>query len=163
MFKRLYFDIPPYYQLNFEEDNNGDYNVYVLSFSKYKKGVTKTMKFSLNKDGYLKTKMTNKNCFLHRLVATYLVPNPNNYNVVNHKDGNKLNNHYSNLEWCTIEENIKHSYETGLHVAHTPEKHGNYIDGRTIGRRDEYKKEWYIKNRDRILLKLKEKNEKSKL
>lgn len=50
----------------------------------------------------------------HRLVAmTYLAPVPGKTHV-NHKDGNKLNNHYSNLEWCTPAENNKHARDTGL-------------------------------------------------
>lgn len=47
---------------------------------------------------------------VHRLVALTYLPNPNNYNQVNHKDGNKLNNHVSNLEWCSAKHNIVHSY-----------------------------------------------------
>lgn len=41
--------------------------------------------------------------YVHRLVATYFVdnPNPDEYDVVHHKDHDKSNNHYTNLEWCT--------------------------------------------------------------
>lgn len=49
---------------------------------------------------------------VHRLVAlTYLGPPPAPGMQVNHRDGNKLNNHWENLEWMTAKENIKHSYE----------------------------------------------------
>lgn len=43
---------------------------------------------------------------VHRLVATYFVANPNNLPVVNHKDGNRLNNDFRNLEWCTQQQNL---------------------------------------------------------
>ena len=51
---------------------------------------------------------------VHRLVATYFVDKPEGKDVVNHKDGNKSNNHYSNLEWVTYAENNAHAIETGL-------------------------------------------------
>lgn len=38
---------------------------------------------------------------IHRLVATYFVENPHNYNAVNHKNENKSDNYYTNLEFCT--------------------------------------------------------------
>lgn len=47
--------------------------------------------------------------YVHRLVANVFCKNPNGYNVVNHKDHNKRNNHSINLEWCTQKENILHS------------------------------------------------------
>lgn len=53
---------------------------------------------------------------VHRLVAKYYVenPKPNEYNLVNHIDGNKMNNNYKNLEWCNTSINTHHAYDTGL-------------------------------------------------
>lgn len=62
----------------------------------------------------LRKKSSNKNHLIHRLVASHFLTNPNNYNVVNHIDGIKTNNIFTNLEWCTQSENLKHGVETGL-------------------------------------------------
>lgn len=56
----------------------------------------------------------NKLFKLHRLVANYFIPNPENKPLVNHIDGNILNNDVSNLEWVTHSENVKHAIRTGL-------------------------------------------------
>lgn len=45
---------------------------------------------------------------VHRLVASYFIPNPESKMEVNHKDLDKQNNHYTNLEWVTKEENRNH-------------------------------------------------------
>lgn len=63
---------------------------------------------SLYKDGKA------KNYVVHRLVASAFIPNTHNREFVNHKDGNKLNNIVSNLEWCTRSENLIHAYKVGL-------------------------------------------------
>lgn len=54
------------------------------------------------------------NHFIHRLVASAFIPNPNNFEMVNHIDGNKLNCDVSNLEWCDASHNMKHAYANNL-------------------------------------------------
>lgn len=53
----------------------------------------------------------------HRLVGIHWVNNPHNYPQLNHKDKDKSNNRADNLEWCTNEYNLKHSWAApGGHV-----------------------------------------------
>ena len=51
---------------------------------------------------------------VHQLVAEYFIDNKNGFNLINHKDGNKKNNIFTNLEWCTASHNLKHAYKNGL-------------------------------------------------
>jgi len=67
-----------------------------------------------NNNGYLIVTLDGDQCSVHRLVATHFLPNPYNHPQVNHKDGNKLHNHWSNLEWCTAEHTAQHALESGL-------------------------------------------------
>lgn len=69
-----------------------------------------------NRKGYKMCMFNNKNTSVHRLVAKVFIPNPDpdNKTQVNHKDGNKDNNHVSNLEWVTGAENHTHAWDNGL-------------------------------------------------
>ncbi len=51
---------------------------------------------------------------IHRLVALHFHEINALKPHVNHKDGNKQNNHYLNLEWVTRSENQKHAVKLGL-------------------------------------------------
>jgi hypothetical protein len=74
--------------------------------------------------GLISEKHNNKyvNYTAHRLVAKYFCSKPENYEslTVNHKDGNKLNNKWTNLEWVTAKENIEHMHRIGFHSADNP-------------------------------------------
>jgi hypothetical protein len=72
-------------------------------------------KVSYCKNGYARlTLKRGVQSTLHRLIAKYFIPNPNNYTFVNHKDGNKHNHSIDNLEWCTRQQNEDHAFSTGL-------------------------------------------------
>lgn len=86
-----------------------------------KRDIPRLLKPSTDRYGYLKVTLTENskhdpNCKIHRLVAAAFIQNPENKPDLNHKDGNKANNHVSNLEWCTRSENTKHAIRTGLHI-----------------------------------------------
>lgn len=79
--------------------------------------------FSNNRKKYLKGSIKNNgyiyvclwlgykhSVHIHKLVAEAYLPNPNNLPQINHKDGNKMNNHADNLEWCTASHNMRHSW-----------------------------------------------------
>ena len=83
----------------------------------YSKRYKKYLKHKTNNDGYqmvyLQENGKQKEFSIHRLVATAFIPNPENKGYVNHKNGNKLDNHVNNLEWTTNSENVQH-YHTEL-------------------------------------------------
>lgn len=86
----------------------------------------------LGKNGYLHVDLYNggfsKKIAIHRLLAIHFIPNPDNKRTVNHKDGNKLNNNLSNLEWMTDSQNIKHAYDNDLNHCSTKKISNSAMD-----------------------------------
>ena len=71
-----------------------------------------------NFKGYLKVRLTKnneaKNYSVHRLVAKHFINNLERMPQVNHINGIKSDNRVENLEWCSIGDNLKHAWKTGL-------------------------------------------------
>ena len=86
----------------------------VSSWGRVRNAITKCIiKPYSNEKGYLKIGLTKDGkCVkfrVNRLVANAFIPNPYNLPQVNHKDGNKANNSFTNLEWITNDDNQKHA------------------------------------------------------
>lgn len=81
-------------------------------------GLWHELKPQINSCGYylvnLGHKGHTKRTAVHRIVANAFIPREQGKKQVNHKDGDKLNNHVENLEWCTCSENITHAWRIGL-------------------------------------------------
>lgn len=77
----------------------------------HRKWPERILKQSHNTFGYLQVNLSNRSRMriVHRLVAETFLPNPQNYPVVNHKNGIKDDNRVENLEWCTVSYNTWHS------------------------------------------------------
>ena len=121
MENKIFYDVPGYegyYEINragevysIERSYIGGYGA-ICHIPRRKKALVKCANgyfgVGLHKEG------NSKVIPIHRILAETFIENPNNFNFVNHKDGNKENNNLENLEWCTQSENISHSYRTGL-------------------------------------------------
>lgn len=104
---------------------------HLLKLSKNSRGY---YRFAIGKDGKFKTRE------VHRLVATHYIDNPKNKPCVNHKDGNKLNNHYSNLEWATHSENNQHAHDIGLNKSRHSKKQKEAV--RKTGKANKGRRAW---------------------
>lgn len=108
------------------------YNYEVYEDGKIKRN-GKELKWNLNNKGYPRVSISVKGnkrlIFVHKLVAQLYITDKSNFKYadgediskidlkklqVNHKDGNKLNNNVSNLEWCTNLYNRRHAIQNGL-------------------------------------------------
>lgn len=74
------------------------------------------------KGEYLAVSMYDKGRRVHSIVASVFLGERPKDKVVNHKDGNKVNNVPENLEYITNTENIHHAIAMGLHVSCYPER-----------------------------------------
>ena len=102
----------------------------VYSIARGGSGGTRTGRLlipKIDRDGYLFTNLqykgSHKYMKIHRLVAMYFLENPDNKPQVNHIDFIRANNIVTNLEWCTISENLKHTWNhhrRGYNPLHKP-------------------------------------------
>lgn len=91
--------------------SNGD--LYSKKVNRFLKGKIdnvgyKTYALALQEKRSKSGKKLSKMVYAHRLVAEYFLDNPNNYDIVHHKDGNRLNNNVENLEWTNVKEHNRH-------------------------------------------------------
>jgi hypothetical protein len=91
---------------------------WVSTFGRIQAGTSSGITYGNEVSGYMSLQRYGKTVAVHRLIALVFCPKQDGKNVVNHKDGNKINNVASNLEWVTQQENIQHAIDTGLVKRH---------------------------------------------
>lgn len=107
----------------------------VISFHK---GHEHYLNPSVTKKGYARISICfcdgKRQVFVHKLVSDMFLKNPFCLNEINHKDGNKLNNEVSNLEFCTSKYNTWHKFNVlgYRHSAETREKIAEFRRGKKL-------------------------------
>lgn len=100
---------------------NKDTKFYVSNYGRVKRSDTDYVyKITDNGSGYKKAALTNKegktkNFYIHRVVASAFIPNPDNLPQVNHKRTGlgKFDNRVIHLEWCSEKDNILDAHDNG--------------------------------------------------
>ena len=124
-----------YYQIsNYGRVKSLGRNIYTTDgrFHRYKKEKIKIPKTT--SDGYsavtLSVNCHNKTFSVHSLVANAFLSKPKSDEVleINHKDTDRKNNHFTNLEWVTHRENVAYSVSLGnYNKVHAGEKNGRCV------------------------------------
>lgn len=86
----------------------------------------------LTERGYHRVSLCGKNKYVHQIVATTFIPNPDNKPQVNHINGIKDDNRVENLEWVTNKENYLHSIKNGFREVFSQKARLNNIKERVV-------------------------------
>ena len=134
--KEIWKDIKGYeglYQIsNYGNLKSLDRKVNVKNnFYRISKG--KIIKSTPQTNNYLRATLCKKNkkydARIHRLVAEHFIKNPFNKPYINHKDFNKRNNYFNNLEWVAPKENDYHAFLNGKKYRLRCKITGKFIKG----------------------------------
>lgn len=155
------------YEGLYEVSNTGQ----VRSFDRYVKYSNgrihlhkgKVLSPSIRTDGYLVVVLScngkHKMCLVHRLVTEAFIPNTDNLPQVNHKDEDKTNNSVENLEWCDNKYNMNYGTRK-RRVIETKIEKGILDPELCYLSKKEHNKIYYIKHRDYLLQKKRERSKK---
>lgn len=91
-----------------------DSNYEISNFGRFRRiGRRRLIEGSIS-EGYIQVAINGVTQRVHRLVAKAFIPNPEGKEMVDHIDGNRTNNHVSNLRWVTAEENSNNIHRLKL-------------------------------------------------